>query len=119
MEPERVDLGPLDPERDQLAYERFVRRVLAAAAPELERRATAAGPLALLAGWARPTVAAAAAIAVVALAALLATDRPDAAPDRLGAGGPPGLPAPVTEWLEAGRAPTATDVVLALEEGDL
>ncbi|MDX1676168.1 MAG: hypothetical protein R3314_15340 [Longimicrobiales bacterium] len=113
MDTERVDLSPLDPAGDRLRYERWVRRILEAAQPELTRRARAAGPLALVAAWARPTLAAAAVIAALALGVLSAVDRGptpmDSVVDALG------VPAPAAEWLEAGREPTAADLVLAME----
>lgn len=114
MEPQRVDLSPLDPRVDQLRYERLIRRILGAAEPELARRARQAGPLALVAGWARPTLAAAAIIAAVALGALLAHERARTQPtefmvDALG------VPAPAADWLTEGREPTASDLVLAME----
>lgn len=114
MESERMELSPLDITADQLRYERLVRRVLDAAGPELDRRAQAAGPLALVAGWARPTLAAAAVIAALAVGALLAPDRGEPA-----VGGSVvealGVPAPAADWLEDGREPTAADLVLAME----
>ena len=114
MEPERIDLGPLDPRRDALAYERLVRRVMDAAGPELERRARAAGPLAVVAVWARPTLAAAAVVAVLAAGALLSTDRhtPEPWPDTVEA---LGVPAPAADWLLDEREPEASDLVLAME----
>lgn len=116
MEPDRVDLSPLDPENDQLAYERRIRRVMEAAAPELERRARAARPLALVAAWARPTIAAAAVIIAVAAGALFATERqPDSFAEADSMVEALGVPAPAAEWLEAGREPTASDLVLAME----
>ena len=114
MQPQRVDLSPLDPTADQLRYERLIRRILGAAEPELARRARQAGPIALVAGWARPTLAAAAIIAAVALGALTANERTRTQPmeslvDILG------VPAPAAVWLEEGREPTASDLVLAME----
>ena len=114
MDTERVDLSPLDPAQDRLGYERLVRRILDAADPELARRAREAGTLALVAGWARPAVAAAAIIAAVALGGLSAIQRDSAQPtdsmvDALG------VPAPAAEWLEDGREPSAEDLVLAME----
>lgn len=116
MDPERIDLSPLDPAADQLAYERFVRRIMDAAGPELARRAGEAGPLTLVAAWARPTLAAASIIAALAAGAILATDRPDSAAtpegtvvDALG------VPQPAAGWLEDGREPDAGDLVLAME----
>ncbi len=114
MEPERIDLSPLDLTADQLAYERLVRRIMDAAAPELARRTT--GPLALVAGWARPTLVAASIVALLAAGALLSTDRdassasaPTAVVDALG------VPVPASQWLEVGREPDAGDLVLAME----
>lgn len=114
MDTERVDLSPLDPAEDRLGYERLVRRILNAADPELARRARAAGPLALVAGWARPAIAAAAIIAAVALGGLTATQRApvqssDSMVDALG------VPEPAAQWLEYEREPNADDLVLAME----
>ena len=115
MEPERVDLSPLDPSNDRLRYERLVRRIVEAAGPELARRAGEAGPLALLGAWARPALTAAAVIAALALGALAGTDRGGSPPpttvvDALG------VPSPAADWLEEGREPTTADLVLAVEE---
>lgn len=116
MEPERIDLSPLDPAADQLAFERVVRRVMDAAAPELARRAGKTGPLVLVAGWARPTLAAAAVVAVLAAGALLATDRePVVGPASELAVDALGVPVPASQWLEAGREPNSGDLVLAME----
>lgn len=115
MEGERVDLSPLDVTGDQLAYERLVRRVMDAARPELARRARATTPLALLSGWARPTLAAAAIIAALALGAILATDRTAAPAEPGSMADALGVPAPAAEWLAEGRQPTEADLVLAME----
>lgn len=115
MEPERIDLSPLDPSADQLAYERLVRRVMDAAAPELARRAAGMDPLDLLVGWARPTLVAASIVAALAAGALFATERPDAAPDAGSVVEALGVPSPAADWLESGREPDAGDVVLAME----
>lgn len=116
MEPERIDLSALDPTADALAHERWVRRIMAAAAPGLARRAAGANPLALLAGWARPTLAAAAIIALVAIGALVATDRAGIAGDESWTiAGAAGLPQEAAEWLTEGREPTEHDLVLAVE----
>jgi hypothetical protein len=63
MDPDRIDLSPLG--LNDLRRARMARAVMA--------RAQLAGPrtpLALLAGWARPTLAAAAVVAAVSLGAL-------------------------------------------------
>lgn len=114
MDTERVDLSPLDPAADAPRYEQLVRRILDAASPELDRRARQAGPLALVVGWARPTLAAAAVIAALALGILSAVER--SGPELVDVMAvSPGVPAPAAEWLEAGREPTASDLVLAME----
>lgn len=116
MEREQIDLSPLDLEADQLAYERLVRRIMDASAPELARRAARSGPLMLVAGWARPTLVVAAIVAILAAGALVATDReskestsPEMVVDALG------VPVPASRWLEVGREPDAGDLVLAME----
>ena len=62
------DLAPLDPSRDPARWERMVAGVMAAAGPELARRASLPQPgmLLLLADWMRPTVSAAALLAAAA-----------------------------------------------------
>jgi hypothetical protein len=115
MEPQRVDLSALDPTTDELRYERLVRGVLAAAEPELARRALARRPLTLLGAWARPMIAAAAVVAVLAGSVLATIDRagPGLATDDLAEG--LGIPAPAAEWLAENRDPTRADLVLAME----
>lgn len=116
MENGRLDLSPLDPTEDRLGYERLVRRILDAAAPELRRRAAGGNPLALVAGWARPALAAAAVIALVAIGALVATDRAGVPEDEAGTVAEAlGLPAEPAAWLSDGRAPTQEDLILAME----
>lgn len=115
MENGRLDLSPLDPTEDRLGYERLVRRIMDAAAPELRRRAAGGNPLAILAAWARPTLAAAAVIALVAIGALVATDRVGAAEDEASVAEALGLPTEAAGWLSDGRAPTEEDLILAME----
>lgn len=115
-EPERMDLSALDATADRLRYERLVRRIMDAAGPELARRAAEANPLALLADWARPTLAAAAVVGVVALGALTMTERSRAAAEAPGGVAEAlGVPAPAADWLMEGREPTEDDLVLAME----
>jgi hypothetical protein len=65
MNDPKLDLGPLDPARDQVRWERLVRSVAARGAAGADRRRP--GRLALqLAAWLRPALACAAALAVVA-----------------------------------------------------
>lgn len=117
MEPERVDLSALDLATDQLRYERLVRRVLGAAERELERRKAARTTLALLGGWARPLLAAAAVVAVLAGGVLMATERDSAAAGPGVLGESLGVPSPAADWLSEGREPNKADLVLAMERG--
>lgn len=66
MERERLDLTPLDPTGDPAFTDRMVARVMAAARPELERRAGLGDVIYFLGRWSRPALAAAATLAVVA-----------------------------------------------------
>jgi len=116
MEPERLDLSALDPTADQLRFERTVSRIVRAAGPELSRRAAVSNPLIYLAAMARPTLAAAAIVAVLAMGAIAAIDRvmpaeevPGTIVDALG------VPAPASEWLAQGVEPTASELILAME----
>ena len=93
MEPDRIDLSALDPAADPAAWERRIAELVARAAPELARRATARSPLLLLAAR---------------------SGRP--------AGPGPGftdaleVPPPVNAWLVANREPTIADLIVAMEE---
>ncbi len=114
-------LRALDPGRDPERLDRLVNGILAAAGPELARRAAvhaARGSLLLgLSDWLRPALAAAALLAFLALAALLGGGtRADVEP-------PPGLtqalgyPAPVATWVETERTPSVEEVLISLEGG--
>lgn len=115
MERQPVDLTALDAMSDRLRFERVVRRVMTAAAPELERRTALYAPLVLLGAWARPVLAAAAVVAVLAGSVLVMTER-DGAPEASQVTAEDlGVPAPASEWLAEGREPTKADLVLAME----
>lgn len=120
MDKERLDLSVLDPGADQLRWERLVRRINEAAASELARRAALRGSVVgVLAGWARPMIAAAASVALASASVLALAGREPLGPE-------PGqsvaealrIPAPVAEWVADERSPDMTDLLLALE-GDL
>ncbi len=115
MEPQRLDLSSLDPTRDQLGYERLVQRILDVAAPELARRAASNTPLAAVAGWARPALAAAAIVAAMAAGAMFQMAGRAAEPTLGSVAEALGVPAPAADWLSEGRAPTRADLVLAME----
>jgi hypothetical protein len=112
-----IDLTPLHPARDPERWEAMIASVTARV---LAEGAAARSPLAFLAGWARPTLAAAAAVAAVSLGVVAATGREAAAaePRPSTVAEELRLPQPVTDWIVEERAPSASDLIQALE-GDL
>ncbi len=118
------DTGPpgfavLDPRRDPASWERLVRRITAAAAPELARRAAEAdvprGVLVLLSEWRRPALSAAAALAAAAATVLLLAGGPAAAGTAPGIADALGSPDPVAAWVESDAPPSLEELVAALE----
>ena len=111
------DLAPLDPSLDAERWERMVGRITMAAAPELARRAKAPDPglLMLLSDWVRPAVSAAAALAAVAGAALV-LEREPATAESTSIAATLGYSDDVAAWVVTGSAPSADDLVVALEE---
>lgn len=106
MEPDPIDLSPLA--LPDLRRERMVRAVLARArvSPPAVR-----GPLGVLAGWARPTLAAAAVVAAVSIGALAwpGARRPEPAPLTIADG--LRLPEPAADWIAEDRPPTEADLL--------
>lgn len=105
MEPERIDLRPLA--LPELSRERIARAVLSRA-----QTGAARGPLGVLAGWARPGLAAAAAIAALSLGALAwkpagsaEAARPLTIADGLR------LPQPAADWISENRPPSEADLL--------
>ena len=113
MEP-RLTLEPLDPTGDGARWEGLIGRILAEAAPALERRARPAGPLLSLADLLRPALGVA--FVATALSGLVLARETESRPSLL-SGVPEelGLPAPVAEWLAEGREPTTEDLLASLE----
>ncbi|MEW5926555.1 MAG: hypothetical protein AB1941_03660 [Gemmatimonadota bacterium] len=114
MHEEPIDLSPLAlaPARRETLVATITARALAEAAVR--------SPLALVVGWMRPTLAAAALVAAVSLGVLAAAE-PGAA------GGSTAMrtvadelnfPEPVAEWIAEERTPSDADLIHALE-GDL
>jgi hypothetical protein len=104
MEHEPIDLTPLA--LPDLRRERMVRAVLARARTASPVR----GPLGVLAGWARPTLAAAAVIAAVSIGALAWPGaRPQPEPLTIADG--LRLPEPAADWIAEDRSPTEADLL--------
>lgn len=117
MERERLNLSALDPAADSERWELLVGTITRRAMPELARRAALRSPLVLLAGWARPMLAAAAVLAVISIAALNAPLEPPSPSIGQAAGMVEELrvPAPLAAWLTEERGPTVDDLILALD----
>lgn len=109
---DRIDLSALAGFRDRASRDAAVARVLARLEPELARRARELTPFGLLAAWARPALASAAALAAVALLALGTLDRD--APVPAGVADAFELPAPAMALLDD-EAPRLAELVLETE----
>lgn len=118
MSDERFDLSALEVQEDA-RFERMVQNITTRAQFELKRRATSRRPsvFELVAGWARPALAAAASIAVISVT-LLSVFEPTAAVASGGAYMSPSVPAAASTWYEENRDPTAADLLVALEQGE-
>jgi hypothetical protein len=117
MDEHPIDLSPLDPATDPVRWERLVRAITEAAAPELARRAAARSVMAVLGDWLRPGLAAGFVLAVMTalMLALLGQSREAAPPPLAGLEEALELSAPVSLWLSEQRAPTTSDLLLVLE----
>lgn len=122
-EQEHTPSGSLHPAVDPLRWEAAVSGIMAAAAPELERRARLASPVIVLSRWRRPVLSAAATVALLASAAILSRGRAG----ELGPGAPGGedvgsavaaalVPGAVANWVMGGEAGSVAELVQALEE---
>jgi hypothetical protein len=104
MEPDPIDLTPLG--LNDLRRERMVRAVLARAQVSPPVRS----PLGVLAGWARPTLAAAAVVAAISIGALAwPATRPQPTPLTIADG--LRLPEPAADWIAEDRPPTEADLL--------
>jgi hypothetical protein len=116
MDERPIDLTPLDPTLDRERWERRIAAIAVLAAPELARRAAAAGsPAQVLVGWFRPALSAAAVLALCAGVALALLQGPEGAPSSAVAADALRLPAPVALWLADDQPPTVADVAFAVQ----
>jgi hypothetical protein len=114
MEDDIIDFGPLDTYASAHRREQAIAQILSAAAPELARRADSASPVIVLARWSTPALAAVTLIALLSLATLWRVERrPQDVP--LATVGEVLLPTPVSTWVSEDRAPTNSDLILAVE----
>ena len=105
MEPDPIDFSPLA--LPDLRRERMVRAVLARA----QLSPSVRSPLGVLAGWARPTLAAAAVVAAVSIGALAWPDARQAQTAPLTIADGLRLPEPAADWIAENRSPTEADLL--------
>jgi hypothetical protein len=110
MDERRLDLSALDPARDPARWRALVGATLARVDDVLLHRRQ--DPLALIAGWRRPLLAAAAAALLVLVPVEVALERRETRvkPVR-------GLVAVSTAWAQEGRAPTGAELLRAMDTG--
>lgn len=114
MHQDPIDLSALRPAPAR--REAMVANVTARALAALAEGAAVRSPLVLLVGWARPTLAAAALVAAVSLGIFAAGgDDAEAAALPRTVAEELELPVPVTDWIVEERAPSAADLIFAVE----
>lgn len=114
---ERLDLSSLHPTMSENRWERMVGEIMVRARPELARRAAKAGLLGTLGEWMWPALSAAAIAAVLSGAVLAQAGRVREAPLPVAGGVVPALDVaePVSAWLDEGRGPQVSDLILVME----
>lgn len=115
----RLDLSPLGLASDPERMERLVGRIMAAAEPELRQRAAARDPFSMLQAWARPVLAAAAMISVLALGLLEWQRSSERLPQFVGVAEALEIAGPAYEWLIDEREPDDEDMMVFLEDPTL
>lgn len=114
-EPRPLDLSALDRYPDAASVDRAVDRALARCGGALARR-RARGPVDLVAGWVRPTLAAAAVVAIVSLLAPRAGGESAAAAAAGEVAGALGITEPMAALVGTDSPPTKDDLLYAVEE---
>lgn len=109
-DPDRIDLTPLDPLRDEAFLERHVGRIRAAATPELVRRQSRRSVMGQLLQWARPILAISVCLALMSVVALVHEQRHAAKRERGGIAEALGVPSSLSGWVNAGERPEAEDL---------
>ena len=109
-----IDFRPLDVYANVARRELAVAGIMSAAGPELMRRAEARSPVLALARWSAPALLLVSVIAGLSLLTLWRVERrapqaPIATVTEIL------LPTPVSTWVSEDRAPTNSDLILAVE----
>jgi hypothetical protein len=109
---ERMDLTAL--RLDDIRRAQLIASIMARAAPELTRRETSdVSAVAILSEWLQPALVAAAVVVVICGSLLALTlESPDPG---VGLTDVLAVPRPANEWLVGERAPTISDLLVAME----
>lgn len=110
MDERRLDLSALDPARDPGRWRAVVGATLDRVDDVLLHRRQ--DPLALIAGWRRPLLAAAAAALLVLVPVEVALERRETRVETVR-----GLVSLSTAWAQEGRAPTGAELLRAMDTG--
>ncbi len=109
-----IDFGPFDVYADVERRDAAVARILGAAAPDLLRRAEVRSPVVMLARWSAPALALVTVIAGLSLMTLWRVER-RAREVPLATVTEVLLPTPVSTWVSEDRAPSKSDLIMAVE----
>jgi hypothetical protein len=109
MDERRLDLSALDPARDPGHWRAVFDATLSRVDDVLNGRQD---PLALIAGWRRPLLAAAAAALLMLVPVEVALERRETRAETVR-----GLVAVSTAWAQEGRAPTGAELLRAMNTG--
>jgi hypothetical protein len=106
---DRIDLSPLDPERDPAQWERFVQRTVDRVAPVLAERRSAV-PLVVIAGWVKPLLIAAVLLLALLIPAEIALEARETRREQVK------RLVTLSAWAPTAPAPTGVEFVRALSE---
>jgi hypothetical protein len=111
MDDDRLNLSALDPARDPGRWRGVMEATLARVDGVLLARARP-DPLALIAGWRRPLLAAAAAAVLLLVPVEVALERREARQETV-----QGLVSVSTAWAQEGRVPSGAELLRAIRTG--
>jgi hypothetical protein len=113
MTDDPLDLSPLDPRANTLRYEAAIGALMVAAAPELRARQSRRTVRAIdeMSRWWRPTLAAAATIAAIALGDLVLTQRTEQGSTGDGWATIAGVPTQLATYVEGNQMPHGDQVI--------
>jgi hypothetical protein len=114
---DRIDFSSLDPTEDRERFDDIVRSITEAASGQLAARRARADVFAQLASWWRPLLAAAAIMGIVSIGALARSQTVTTpAETEIGLAEAIGVPEQIADWVWSEEAPTAAELLVALEE---